>query len=272
MTAAIPISIIDYSIMARVAGVTDSSMKELLKGIRTVLTRPHKFFLPCAENKCALVYAVCATTYGWTYIGSNCTKSYLESQQYSAAEFNFAAGIVSGVINTVLTIWKDSVILRALPPVGEGALTANKKVPFFTRALFCGRDTLTCLAAFTIAPMLAGWMSERYYHHKRIGGQVVTLPEDEGKTHLPLSTADTAQIVTPALLQFLTTLLHITAIRYRQTYPKFDMGDLKDSLRKTYISSTLLRMCRIIPAFGIGGIMNREVRSNLLDKAEPTIV
>ncbi|EPY42739.1 hypothetical protein AGDE_01184 [Angomonas deanei] len=247
-------------------------MKSFFKGIRTVLTRPHKFFLPCAENKCALVYCVCATTYGFTYMGSNLTKSYLESDGRSVAQVNFAAGLVSGFINTGLTIWKDSVILRALPPVGSNAASSNKKVPFLTRSLFCGRDVITCLAAFTIAPMMATWLSQYFYHHKKVHGEIVTLPEDEGKRHIPVSTADAGQVITPALLQFFTTLLHITAIRYRQTYPKFDVKDLADSLRATYISSTLLRICRIIPAFGIGGIMNREMRSNLLDKAEPPVV
>jgi hypothetical protein len=270
LTAAVPISIIDYSIMARVAGVTDSSMKELGKGIRTVLTRPHKFFLPCTENKCSLVYRACATTYGFTYICSNLSKSYCESHGMEK-EANLAAGISSGVANTIFTIWKDSLILRALPPVGVKDLSnATKPVPFLTRALFCGRDTLTCVAAFTIAPMIGAWISSFAYHQKHLPqAPSAILPENEGKIKLPISCVDMAQIVTPALLQFVTTLMHITAIRYRQTYPNFSMKDLGESLRKTYISSTLLRMCRIIPAFGFGGIMNREVRSSMLDKAEP---
>lgn len=272
LTAAVPISIIDYSIMARVAGVTDSSLKELGRGIKTVLIRPHKFFLPCAENKCSLVYRVCATTYGFTYIGSNLTKSYCESHGMEK-EANLAAGVVSGVANTIFTIWKDSIILRALPPVGVKDLSsASKPVPFMTRALFCGRDTLTCIAAFTLAPMIGAWISGYAYHQKYLPqAPDAVLPENQGKVKLPISCVDAAQIVTPALLQFVTTLMHITAIRYRQTYPHFSMADLTESLRKTYISSTLLRMCRIIPAFGSGGIMNREMRSSLLDRAEPPV-
>ncbi|KAL7702282.1 hypothetical protein NQL31_000825 [Lotmaria passim] len=270
LTAAVPISIIDYSIMARVAGVTDSTMKELGKGLKTMLLRPHKFFLPCAENKCSLVFRACATTYGFTYISSNLSKSYCESHGMEA-EANLAAGVASGVANTVFTIWKDSLILRVLPPASAKDLSnATKPVPFITRALFCGRDTLTCVAAFTLAPMIGAWISGFAYHQKYLPqAPDAILPENEGKVRLPISCADTAQIVTPALLQFVTTLMHITAIRYRQAYPNFTMKDLKDSLRKTYISSTLLRMCRIIPAFGLGGIMNRNMRSSLLDRAEP---
>ncbi|CCW65850.1 unnamed protein product [Phytomonas sp. EM1] len=270
VAAAIPISIIDYSIMSRIAGVTDSSLKELFKGIRTVLFRPHKFFLPTKENKCCIVFCVCATTYCFTYIGSNLSKSYCESHGM-ANEANLAAGIVSGVVNTLLTIWKDSVILRQLPPKNTTGSSVNaKRIPHLTRGLFCARDVLTCVAAFTLAPMLADWLTHYAYYHKKIEGipRDAKLPEDENKVRLPMSVSNTAQIVTPALLQFVTTLLHITAIRYRQTYPNFDWKDFTQSLKATYVSSTLLRMCRIIPAFGIGGILNQRMRTNLLDKAE----
>lgn len=263
LTAAMPISIIDYSIMSRVAGVSKSSLAELLKGCKTILFRPHKFFLPCAENKCALVYYVCATTYGFTYIGSNLSKSYCESHGM-LDKANLAAGISSGVINTVLTIWKDSIILRALPPVNPKDLSnAVKPVPWMTRALFCGRDTLTCVGAFTFAPMLASWLGS-YTYYKKSPPKV----EDTKKIPLPISNADAAQIITPAVLQFVTTLMHISAIRYRQTYPNFTWKDLSDSLKSTYISATLLRMCRIIPAFGLGGILNRNMRADLLEKAQ----
>lgn len=263
ITAAIPISIIDYSIMARVAGVTKSSMSELFRGAKTCLFRPHKFFLPCAENKCALVFSVCATTYGLTYVGSNLSKSYCESHGM-ADKANLTAGVVSGIINTVLTIWKDSIILRALPPANPGDISnAKKPVPWITRGLFCGRDTLTCIGAFTLAPMLAIWISKHAHYYK----SPKTI-EDEGKITLPISTADAAQVITPAALQFVTTLMHISAIRYRQTYPNFSWKDLSDSLRATYVSSTLLRMCRIFPAFGIGGIFNRNLRADLLEKAQ----
>lgn len=263
LTAAMPISIIDYSIMSRVAGVTNSSLAELAKGCTTILFRPHKFFLPCAENKCALVYYVCATTYGLTYVGSNLSKSYCESHGM-VDKANLSAGIASGVINTVLTIWKDSIILRALPPVNPKDLSnAVKPVPWMTRALFCGRDTLTCVGAFTFAPMLASWLGSYTYHRK---GQKKI--EDANKISLPISNADAAQIITPAMLQFVTTLMHISAIRYRQTYPNFTWKDLSDSLKATYISATLLRMCRIFPAFGLGGILNRNMRADLLERTQ----
>ncbi|ESL12220.1 hypothetical protein TRSC58_00016 [Trypanosoma rangeli SC58] len=266
--AAIPISIIDYSIMARVAGVTDSSMRELWRGTKTLFLRPHRFFLPCAENKCSIVFRVCFVVYAGTYIGSNTMKSYCEARGYATEVGNLATGITSGVVNTITTVWKDGVILRSLPPANAELVAAAKNpVPWLTRGLFCTRDILTCVGAFTIAPMVATWLARSCWNPAENAKQKLPGPV-EGKMQIPLSTVDTAQILTPAALQFVTTLLHITAIRYRQTYPKFDARDLQSSLRETYLSATLLRIVRILPSFGLGAILNRELRSDLLDRAE----
>lgn len=87
------------------------------------------------------------------------------------------------------------------------------------------------------------------------------------KSGIPLSAMDAGQIVTPASLQIATTLIHITAIRYHKT-DSLAIADLASAIKANYVSATLLRVARIVPAFGIGGIFNRETRWNLLDKYE----
>ena len=77
---------------------------------------------------------------------------------------------------------------------------------------------------------------------------------------------DCGQIVT-CRLQVVTTLIHITVIRY-QRKEALIMSDLAEAIKANYVSATLLRITRIVPAFGIGGIFNRETRWNLLDKYE----
>ncbi|KAG8339389.1 hypothetical protein ERJ75_000763100 [Trypanosoma vivax] len=263
--AAIPISIIDYSIMARVAGTTSSSMRELCNGIRTLILRPHRFFLPCAENKCAVVFGACFAVYATTYMASNVTKSYYESHGHSVNSCNLAAGLGGGFLNTVMTMWKDSLILRVLPIPGQKS--GGKPVPWVTRGLFIGRDTLTCLAAFTIAPKVADWLANYFWNAKE-STKRKQLPPPEGKIHIPMATVDAAQIATPAMLQVVTTAMHIFAIRYHQTYPLFTHHDFFTSMRETYVTSLLLRITRIIPSFGIGGIVNREMRHGLLERAE----
>lgn len=253
LSAAIPISIIDYSIIAKVAGVTDSSKKELIKGCKTLCTAPHKFFLKSTENNYAKVYRACATVYFWTYAFSNSAKSMLESRGYRPEQVNLGAGIASGLVNIALTVWKDGIILKVLPPKDPNDLKLAKlPVPIFSRSLFAVRDMLTCIAAFTIAPEVANYLARKY-----------------NPNQLPLSANDIGQIVTPAALQTVTTLIHITAIRYQRTNGALTMPDLTKSLRDNYLQATTLRVCRIIPAFGIGGILNRETRWSLLDKAEP---
>ncbi|AAZ11228.1 uncharacterized protein TEOVI_000014000 [Trypanosoma equiperdum] len=268
-TAAIPISIVDYSIMARVAGVTNSSGRVLWEGMRTLFLRPHRFFIPCAENKCAPVFGACFTVYSLTFCTSNLTKSYCEAKGYTPERSNLITGLAGGATNTLMTMWKDSLILRILPPVGGASAGSGrpKPVPWLTRGLFVGRDVFTCLAAFTITPMVATWLTNYFWNAKE--NAKLTQPRPlEGKTHIPLATVDLAQLITPTALQTVTTFMHIFAIRYRQTYPNFTFGDLSTSLRETYLSSLILRIVRILPAFGVGGILNRELRSDLQDRVE----
>lgn len=253
--AAIPISAIDYSIISKVAGVAEnnSSLKELSKAFKTILFRPHKYFLPCAENKYAKVYGACTSVYFLTYLFSNTAKSTFESQHYTPEKTNLAAGVFSGIVNILMTVWKDGIILKALPPKSEAdRLLALKPVPLFSRSLFAVRDMITCIAAFTIAPVVGAYLAASPAY-KQSGS--------------PLTANDAGQIITPASLQVLTTLIHITAIRY-QRKEGLVMSDLADAIKANYISATLLRVTRIVPAFGIGGIFNRETRWKLLDKYE----
>lgn len=249
LTASIPISIIDYSIMAKVAGVAESSRAELFKGIRTLFRAPHHFFLKTEGNHYATVYRACSVVYFSTYLTSNSTKSYFESRGW---EPNLAAGIASGLVNIAATVWKDGVILKVLPSKkAEDIAKAKLPVPYFSRFLFAVRDMATCVAAFTIAPVVATYLAANYRREQ-----------------LPLSAADCGQIVTPAALQTITTVIHITGIRYHATQGNLSMASLAQSVRENYVQSTLLRICRIIPAFGIGGIFNREMRWSLLDRVE----
>ena len=94
------------------------------------------------------------------YLFSNTAKSVCESQHYAPDKTNLAAGVFSGLVNIGMTVWKDGIILRALPPKSEAdRLLAMKPVPLFSRSLFAVRDMVTCIAAFTIAPVVGAYLA-----------------------------------------------------------------------------------------------------------------
>jgi hypothetical protein len=258
LTIAMPVSVIDYSIMAKIREQTDSSVKELKRGLGTLVTKPNKFFLKCPDNHYATVYRAVAIVYGFTYFFANLTRSYCDSLGLSKDAVNFSTSVASAVVNIGLTVWKDGVILKVFPPKDPREMAiAKAPVPLFSKFLFASRDFATVLAAFTVAPLVAEYLAKRYR------------PEQ-----LPLGASDCAQIVTPAALQFGTTILHIVGVKYQGTGGKLSLQEASLALKKDYIMSTLLRISRIVPAFGIGGIGNRNLRNTMMlsiaDKDQPS--
>ena len=240
LAIAAPVTIIDYSIMMKVSGVAPSIRHGLKEGFSTLLLRPHHFFLRNPANQYALIYRVVAAVYGLTYLSSNIAKDAMESRGFGDNEINWARGIVSGGVNTILTVFKDSFILRNLPMASSGA-PAPKFVPMLSRVGFCVRDVVTCVAAFTLVPMFAQWLTTVYH----------------GDAAPAVASNKTVSALTvPAAMQFFTTAMHIAAIRYQRTYPNPSWRDVSDSLRRDYMGSVAARIGRIIPAFGIGSLGN----------------
>jgi hypothetical protein len=252
-TAGIPISIIDYSIMAKVAGIVPSMGHQVKAGVRTLVFSPQRFFFDTPDSHYAKVFRACFTVYGGTYASNNIARSYYEAQGDSSTAVAWKCGLISSAVNTCLTIWKDSFILRVMPKSmasGKGSGSGNY-VPWVSRAGFAFRDTVTCVAAFTVVPLLAEYLKARRPE----------MSESSCKT--------TAQLATPCVAQFLTTAVHIPSIKYQRLYPNAKFSDMVDSLRTDYRSALGLRIFRIFCSFGTAGILNYSLRPELIDRFEP---
>ena len=68
-----------------------------------------------------------------------------------------------------------------------------------------------------------------------------------------------AQIVTPCSMQILSTPLHLFGL---DLYNREDISnkDRIQFIQKEYFKTTLARMARIFPAYGIGGVINKNIR------------
>ena len=250
--AAIPISIIDHSIMAKVAGVSPSILHGIKEGTKTLLTKPAQFFIPRAANQRGIIYGAVGTVYTLTYLASDMTKSIMEAKGYSDTEIIWSRGLASGAVNTTMTMWKDGVILKCLPAAGAAA--GPVVVPALSRLGFCVRDVATTMSAFTLVPMFSMYLNERYQQQSAL----------QATTGLSLGNDKFSSLTVPAFLQLFTTVIHIGAIRYQRTYPNPSMLDITSSIKRDYIGTAAGRVARIVPAFGIGGIGN----TYLLDKSQ----
>ena len=243
LSVAAPVTIIDYSIMMKVSGVAPSIRHGLKEGFSTLLLRPHHFFLRNPANQYALIYRVVAVVYSLTYLSSNVIKHAMEARGCDETQVNVGRGLLTGVNNTLLTMWKDSFILQRLPPsaAAGGAAAAVTFVPMLSRVGFCVRDIVTCVAAFTLVPMFTQWMNARY------SGDAAGAVASNGTI---------SAVAVPASMQIATTFIHIAAIRYQRTYPNPSWADITQSIRTDYAGAAAARIGRIAPAFGIGGIGN----------------
>lgn len=176
---------------------------------------------------------------------STVTPSSLDSTTAGTPKF-----LATSTTNLALCLYKDSQFTRLFSAPGS----SPRPVPLPTFALFTVRDCLTIFASFNLpsvfAPKLEQKMSEEV--KKYVGA------------------ASVAQFVTPAAVQLVSTPLHLLGL---DLYNRPGVGMLSADGRATRVvrdwaKSAAARMCRIVPAFGVGGVVNMKVRKNFMGKLE----
>lgn len=83
-----------------------------------------------------------------------------------------------------------------------------------------------------------------------------------------MSRASAAQFLVPAAAQLLSTPLHLLGL---DMYNRNGGTPPRDRLRKVrvdWLKTSLARMCRIVPAFGVGGVVNNGLRVKMMKKLE----
>lgn len=85
-----------------------------------------------------------------------------------------------------------------------------------------------------------------------------------------MSAASAAQFVIPAAVQVVSTPLHLLGLDlYNRPGAGFGGPDGRVSqVVRNWAVSAAARMCRIVPAFGVGGVVNTKVRKNMMGKLE----
>lgn len=127
--------------------------------------------------------------------------------------------------------------------MGSGA------VPKASYALFALRDSMTIFASFNLPPLIA---------------PLLPLSTEAEK---PISRASAAQFLAPAAIQIFSTPLHLWGL---DLYNRPGVGVRQRVARvvRDWGGSTVARMGRIVPAFGVGGVVNAKVRRGMMGGSE----
>lgn len=187
--------------------------------------------------------------YSGTYLTAN-TLDTASSTLYNQPAETTTAGVPKFVTtsgtNMSLGLIKDSQFAKMFGP----KTSVKRVIPPATYALFALRDSMTIFASFNLPPLIAP-----------------LLPLSEG-VEKNISRASTAQFLAPAAIQLASTPLHLLGLDLYNRSARLGWGARWTKVRKDWFMSSLARMCRIIPAFGVGGVVNARVRKSLIGRVE----
>lgn len=216
--------------------------------LRSLLTQPHRFLTSKPALLISTLYfGTYATANGIDTISSTVSNTAPETTTTGPAKFLATTGV-----NISLCLYKDSQFARMFGPPPGAAGTVTRMIPKASYALFAMRDSLTIFASFNLPPLIAP-----------------LLPISE-EVERSVGRVSVAQFLAPAGIQLLSTPLHLWGLDLYNR-PMGNGTPWRTRVAKVgrdWLGSSVARMCRIVPAFGVGGVVNSGVRSKMMGIGE----
>jgi hypothetical protein len=228
-----------------------------------MITHPAGFFL---STPFLLIY----TLYSSTYLTANAidtVTSTLRDQSFATVTPGAAKFISTTAVNMSICVYKDARFAKLFGPssgassaspsvpaaAAAATAAANKaaKIPKISYGLFCLRDSVTIFASFNVPALVAP-----------------SIPDFIALT--PGMKAAMAQFACPALMQFVSTPMHLLGLDLYNRQPAGGMGwrERLARIQRDYIPSSFARMGKIVPAYGVGGVVNVKLRAALMERLQ----
>ncbi|KAJ5708090.1 hypothetical protein N7488_007891 [Penicillium malachiteum] len=135
------------------------------------------------------------------------------------------------------------------PPPKTVRSIGRTRIPLATYSAFLLRDGLTIFGSFSLPAMFSA-----------------NIPDSiASQEYLKILIA---QLAIPASIQLISTPIHLFGLDVYNRPQVLPTKDRISRISRDWISASLLRMCRIIPAFGIGGFVNTEGRLYLHEQLD----
>lgn len=179
--------------------------------------------------------------YSSTYLTANMIDTMSSTAQDQPASTTSSGLIKFGAVSLVnlsLALYKDSQFTKMFGTISP------RPLPPASYALLALRDSLTVFASFNLPPKIAPLLPESLEDH--------------------ISRLSVAQFTSPALMQMLNTPLYLLAL---DLYNRNRTTPVRDRLKKVRLdwpATSLARMCRAIPAFGVGAVVNIRMRASMM--------
>ena len=215
-----------------------SFLASLRNSLKRLIFRPHTFLFARPTRIMMLLY-------GSTYLTANTIdtlSSTAQDQPASTTSTGFLKFGAVSLVNLSLALYKDSQFTKMF------GIISPRPLPPASYALLALRDSFTIFASFNLPPKLAPLLPQSVEDH--------------------FSRLTIAQFIAPALAQTINTPLHLLGL---DLYNRRNTMPAEDRLRKMRLDwpvTSLARMCRVLPAFGIGIVVNNNLRASMMSNLD----
>jgi hypothetical protein len=240
------ITMIDKGIIENASG-RNTLGASLKKSAIELLAKPHRFL---ASKPFVLIFSLYFGTYFTANSIDTASATVKPTQGLQEQTSGTSKFLATSTTNLALCLYKDNQFTRLFAAPGS----SPRPVPMPTFALFTIRDCLTIFASFNLPPLLAPTIDER------MGTEVKKY----------VGALSVAQFVTPAAVQIVSTPLHLLGLDLYNR-PEARVGGVDGRagrVLRDWAKSAAARICRIVPAFGVGGVVNTKVRRNMMGRLE----
>ena len=217
----------------------ESFKKHLFNALKT----PGRFAI---SRTTLLVFGLYLGTFSITNATSTFCGSRFHDLEPTAARTVTTLATLSA--NVPLGIYKDTVYSRlfgcAALPLGDPITSMAPRTPLCTFCAFLFRDAVTIYTSFALPDIVSSYVPESSLLNAQ-------------------SKAVAVQLLVPALGQVSNTPIHLIGLEIYNKQGHAKLSGIVSVLRRDFITASVTRMCRIIPAFGFGTLANKELRESL---------
>lgn len=157
-----------------------------------------------------------------------------------------------------MCMYKDSYFAKAFSSAASASCPAAK-IPRLSYALFAIRDSLTIFASFNLPPLIA---PQLVHLPPALKSQFSRILSTEARRN------NTAQFIAPAAMQLVSTPVHLLGLDLFNRQGQLGFAERLVRVTRDWGASALARVGRIVPAFGVGGVVNGNVRRSLMGRLE----
>lgn len=212
------------------------------------------------------------TLYAATYTTANAVESAAKefTQKKDQLLVSSITFLSTCIVNVPLGVWKDVRFVQIYgrnmptpntaintpttkppepPAAAKTPIVSPAKFPRIVGATFLFRDAITILGSFTLPSM-------------------VPIPDSFFSD--PAIKMAATQLFVPILSQVVATPVHLLGLDLYSYPHKDDSAGRAERIKKNLGPTTMVRCCRIIPAFGVGCIVNTGLREHFHSKTLAT--